>query len=190
MSTKKVILKINREKLSEYLGLEIIDPEVEIQVSIPDDKKNLSALVSSPVISDWDFQEDKPETDKLDIIKPKQSEVQEYSVKKEKFGILEKLGVEKNYNKIAWTLEAIWKLSQKSPSLLFGSSLFLRAIEEELKNTDINSEHTIIAMLTEIRYRSWDLSNIDEDLTEKLKKEWQGMKELSLTDLAKRIYER
>ena len=151
-------------------------------MKVKEDKETLSFLCSASEILDWDFTARKE--DEREIEDEVKEEVKEISN-----GILSEMEVgEGDWNGLVWVIEAIWKAAQKSPAVLYQSGFFWKVVKECYSKV-VTPEHVILVKLSQIRYNDWGWKEVDEDLTQNLNNVWKRMNGLSLSELAKEIYE-
>jgi hypothetical protein len=103
-------------------------------------------------------------------------------------GILK--GIEpRDWNKVAWRIESVWRAALKSPAVLYQSEFFWKVLEQVSQFNSPTPEHAILVKLSEARWSGWDWEEVDEDLTQILNSEWKsGMGKKSLTELSRAIY--
>ena len=84
-----------------------------------------------------------------------------------------------DYNKAAIWIEAVWKMSKKSPNLIFGSQLFKEklALEyNEVAGNTVTVEHALLCMILENYYKDTvDFKTSYEDIVEKIKNNWKDL---------------
>jgi hypothetical protein len=185
MSIKEVKIRVAGKDQLKYVLEELGEKftgEIEVKVKVKEDKETLSFLCSASEILDWDFTAGKEEEREIE------DEVKE-EVKEISNGILSEMEVGKgDWNGLVWVIEAIWKAAQKSPAVLYQSGFFWKVVKECYSEVVI-PEHVILVKLSQIRYNDWGWKEVDEDLTQNLNNVWKRMNGLSLSELAKEIYE-
>ena len=99
-----------------------------------------------------------------------------------------------NYNSLATLVEAIFKISKKSPGIKFESGLFFNVLNVEysnIANSDATIEHSLLAMIIGTYYGDSKMEDAIEDTINKLRGMWIS-KELSghpnTTSLTKILY--
>lgn len=214
MSNRKINVKIKssdslRAVLEELKGSVI--GELEVTMTIKDTKDVVSYICRSPHIIDWDDvsgENDNPVVEESDSEEPQESIVQEEAIEtgplpeetiNEKVQeevseerdpyITELIGVgEKNWNELAWMIEAVWNVAQTSPSLLFGTRFFVNAVKGIYNGKSVTPEHAILTMVLEGYYKSYSWDEVQGDITKKLHESWNSLKGITLSDLATKLY--
>jgi len=214
MSNRKINVKIKgsdslRAVLEELKGSVI--GELEVTMTIKDTKDVVSYICKSPHIIDWDDvsrENDNPVVEESDSEEPQESMVQEEAIETEPLPeetvneeiqkevseerdpyITELIGVgEKNWNELAWMIEAVWNVAQTSPSLLFGTRFFVNAVKGIYNGKLVTPEHAILTMVLEGYYKSYSWDEVQGDITKKLHESWNSLKGITLSDLATKLY--
>jgi hypothetical protein len=214
MSNRKINVKIKgsdslRAVLEELKGSVI--GELEVTMTIKDTKDVVSYICRSPHIIDWDDvsrENDNPVVEESDSEEPQESMVQEEAIETEPLPeetvneeiqkevseerdpyITELIGVgEKNWNELAWMIEAVWNVAQTSPSLLFGTRFFVNAVKGIYNGKLVTPEHAILTMVLEGYYKSYSWDEVQGDITKKLHESWNSLKGITLSDLATKLY--
>jgi hypothetical protein len=186
MSIKEIKIRVAGKDQLKYVLEELGEKftgEIEVKVKVKEDKETLSFLCSASEILDWDFTAGKEDERVIE------DEVKEEEVKEISNGILSEMEVGKgDWNGLVWVIEAIWKAAQKSPAVLYQSGFFWKVVKECYSEV-VTPEHVILVKLSQIRYNDWGWKEVDEDLTQNLNNVWKRMNGLSLSELAKEIYE-
>lgn len=160
----------------------------ELTVTIEESAVLFKKLSTDPGILSWDFEiKDKkeiPESEKSD------DKIEVYSKDEQNIpgdNIL--VPYFTNYNEAATWIEATWKLSKKSPNLIFGSQLFKKEIAlkyDIVANSSVTVEHSLLCMILENYYKDTDFKTSYEDIVEKIKNNWKGFNQHpSLASIAK-----
>jgi len=214
MSNRKINVKIKgsdslRAVLEELKGSVI--GELEVTMTIKDTKDVVSYICRSPHIIDWDDvsrENDNPVVEESDSEEPQESMVQEEAIETEPLPeetvneeiqkevseerdpyITELIGVgERNWNDLAWMIEAVWNVAQTSPSLLFGTRFFVNAVKGIYNGKLVTPEHAILTMVLEGYYKSYSWDEVQGDITKKLHESWNSLKGITLSDLATKLY--
>ena len=214
MSNRKINVKTKssdslRAVLEELKGSVI--GELEVTMTIKDTKDVVSYICRSPHIIDWDDgsgENDNPVVEESDSEEPQESIVQEEAIETEPLPeetineevqeevseerdpyITELIGVgEKNWNELAWMIEAVWNVAQTSPSLLFGTRFFVNAVKGIYNGKSVTPEHAILTMVLEGYYKSYSWDEVQGDITKKLHESWNSLKGITLSDLATKLY--
>lgn len=180
---RRIELNIKSDHLGRILkDLGIIETEVQFNSADNTFRLNIEEQESAELfkklstdsgILSWDFNEE-PEETKPEISEDDSSLVQYIT----------------NYNKAAIWIEAVWKMSKKSPNLIFGSQLFKEklALEyNEVAGNTVTVEHALLCMILENYYKDTvDFKTSYEDIVEKIKNNWKGLDQHpSLASIAK-----
>ncbi|MBP3732257.1 MAG: hypothetical protein J6I84_03340 [Bacilli bacterium] len=198
MSNRKVKIKVARAEqlklLLEEIGL--MDSPAEIIMYIEDNKETMKTLCTSKYANDWDFIDEEIEEQEETIKLPEPEPMPTAMPKPKKKGIIELVipeFIEGDWNSIAWLIEAVWRLSHKSPSLMWGTGFFCETLEKELitvKGSSKGVEHSLLRMLSESYYSGTTTEEMELDLTTKLEHLWVhgGFREKTLSDIANALY--
>ena len=218
MSNRKVNIKVKssdslRAILEELKGSVI--GELEVTMTVKDTKDVVSYICRTPHILDWDdvdmgkeentvvnsdsepqesilqeeaIEENEPEDIPV-IPLPSETTNQEEPTEEREPYVTELIGVgEKNWNELAWMIEAVWNVAQTSPSLLFGTRFFVNAVKGIYNGKSVTPEHAILTMVLEGYYKSYSWDEVQGDITKKLHESWNSLKGITLSDLATKLY--
>jgi hypothetical protein len=185
MSNRKINITVKSSDslkiIIEELG-KSIKGELKLTMTLEDTKETMSYICRSPYILDWDYDS-----------KSQESNIQDEAIKSElhneSLDLFEIVGIhEKNWNELTWIIESIWKLAQRSPSLIFGTRFFIDAVSDIYKEKLVTPEHVILAMIIEGYYKDFPLNEIKEDINSKLRDNWKSLNGITLSELATKLY--
>lgn len=218
MSNRKVNIKVKssdslRAILEELKGSVI--GELEVTMTVKDTKDVVSYICRTPHILDWDdvdvgkeentvvnsdsepqesilqdeaIEENEPEDIPV-IPLPTETTNQEEPTEEREPYVTEFIGVgEKNWNELAWMIEAVWNVAQTSPSLLFGTRFFVNAVKGIYNGKAVTPEHVVLTMVLEGYYKAYTWDEVQGDITKKLHENWKSLKGITLSDLATKLY--
>jgi hypothetical protein len=179
MQRRRIVLKTKFDHLGRILkDLEIIETKVqfnsadntfELCIEKEETADLFKKLSTDPGIVSWEFDEgieplQNTETTKLE---PQQE--------KNKSNLIPYFT---NYNDAATFIEGVWRLSKKSPNMIFGSQLFKKEAMTEFNvvgSSQITVEHSLLTMILQNYYKDLEFTEAYEDIVEKLKQNWKAL---------------
>jgi hypothetical protein len=183
--TKDVVSYICRSP--HIIDWDDFDSGEESSVVVKSDSESQESIPQEEAI-----QENEPEDKDIPVIPlPTETTSQEEIVENEERDqyITEMIGVgERNWNEVAWMIEAIWNVAQTSPSLLFGTRFFVSAVKGIYNGKAVTPEHAILTMVLEGYYKNYTWDEVQGDITKKLHESWKSLKGITLSDLATKLY--
>lgn len=187
MRNRKIRVDIKTDKVKEVLNKLNKNSEfITLDLDIEENKDTYKYLSTSNNIISWDFIEDEEKKVKESIAEvSKVVEVEDNS-------IIDPIAIT-NYNEFATYVEAAWRVSRKSPTLVWGSNFFNKVIKDEyniVATSPLTLEHGLLVMILQTYYRDVEIIEALNDTNEKLKNNWNKLKDhLSLASVSKMLYE-
>lgn len=187
MRNRKIRVDIKTDKVKEVLNKLNKNSEfITLDLDIEENKDTYKYLSTSNNIISWDFIEDEEKKVKESI-----AEVSKV-VEVEDNAIIDPIAIT-NYNEFATYVEAVWRVSRKSPTLVWGSNFFNKVIKDEyniVATSPLTLEHGLLVMILQTYYRDVEIIEALNDTNEKLKNNWNKLKDhLSLASVSKMLYE-
>lgn len=188
MRNRKIRVDIKTDKVKEVLDkLNKSSEFITLDLDVEENKDIYKYLSTSDNIISWDFIEDEEKKVKESITKvSKVIEVEEDN------SVVDPIAIT-NYNEFATYVEAIWRVSRKSPTVLWGSNFFNKIIKEEyniVATSPLTLEHGLLVMILQTYYRDVEIMEALNDTNNKLKNNWNKLKDhLSLASVSKMLYE-
>lgn len=187
MRNRKIKIEIKADKVKDVLEKLNKNPEsITLDLTIEENKDTYKYLSTSDDIISWDFIEDEEKEVKENITEiSKVIEVEDNSV-------ADPIAIT-NYNEFATYIEAVWRVSRKSPTILWGTNFFNKTVKEEyniVATSPLTLEHGLLVMILQTYYRDVEITEALNDTNNKLKDNWNKLKDhLSLASVSKMLYE-
>lgn len=208
MSSRKITLRINEKDLLEVLQ-DLTElkakrkfwnrEEVQLTLSLEDTRKTYEYLCKSKRILSWDVGD--VVLDSPDIIpqetEPEVEEIPEEPVrptrKTDKFtDFVSKFSGTADWSGLSLFIECSWRVSKKSPGVIFGTPLFKSSLLQELdivKAGSTSSERILLDKVLESYYLGVDYLDAVEDTISKIRSAWKSLsKHESLTSVSIRLF--
>lgn len=188
MSNRKIKIEIKSDKVKEVLEkLNKDSNSITLDLDIEENKEIYKYLSTSDDIISWDFIEEERKIIPM--------------IHKEKEDIIEETEVEEvipitisDYNEFATYVEAVWRISRKSPVIKYGSNFFYKTLNDEyniVASSPVSLEHALLVMVLQTYYRDVNINEAIEDTNTKMKNNWSKLKDhLSLASISKALYEK
>lgn len=211
MSSRKITLRINEKDLLEVLQ-DLTElkakrkfwnrEEVQLTLSLEDTRKTYEYLCKSKRILSWDIgdvvldspdivpQETEPEVEEI----PEEPKKQTLPTRKtDKFtDFVSKFSGTSDWSGLSLFIECSWRVSKKSPGVIFGTPLFKSSLLQELdivKAGSASSERIILDKVLESYYLGVDYLDAVEDTISKIRGAWKSLsKHESLTSVSIRLF--
>ena len=208
MSSRKITLRINEKDLLEVLQ-DLTElkakrkfwnrEEVQLTLSLEDTRKTYEYLCKSKKILSWDVGD--VVLDSPDIVpqetEPEVEEIHEEPAKPtrktDKFtDFVSKFSGTADWSGLSLFIECSWRVSKKSPGVIFGTPLFKSSLLQELdivKAGSTSSERIILDKVLESYYLGVDYLDAVEDTISKIRSAWKSLsKHESLTSVSIRLF--
>ena len=201
MSSRKITLRINEKDLLEVLQ-DLTElkakrkfwnrEEVQLTLSLEDTRKTYEYLCKSKRILSWDVGD--VVLDSPDIVpqetEPEVEEIPEEPVKPTRK--TDKFSGTSDWSGLSLFIECSWRVSKKSPGVIFGTPLFKSSLLQELdtvKAGSTSSERILLDKVLESYYIGVDYLDAVEDTISKIRSAWKSLsKHESLTSVSIRLF--
>jgi 23S rRNA pseudoU1915 N3-methylase RlmH len=188
MRNRKIRVDIKTDKVKEVLDKLNKNSEfITLDLDIEENKDIYKYLSTSDNIISWDFIE-------VEEKEAKENSITEVSkvIEMEDSSIIDPIAIT-NYNEFATYVEAVWRVSRKSPTLIWGSNFFNKVVNDEysiVATSPLTLEHGLLVMILQTYYRDTEIMEALNDTNNKLKNNWNKLKDhLSLASVSKMLYE-
>jgi len=187
MQNRKIKVSIRVSKIKEVLEkLNKSSEFITVDLDIEENKDIYKYLSTSDDIISWDFIEKENTYNKNSSIQElKNKEVEEIRLE-------DPIHID-NYNELATYVESVWRVCIKSPIIKWGTDFFYKTLNDEynmIALSPISLEHALLVMILQTYYRDVDITKAIEDTNDKLKNNWNSLKNHpSLASVSKALYE-
>jgi len=213
MSDRKITIKVNEKDLlsvlEELTGLRASrrfwnKSEIQLTLDLQDKKEVYEYLTKSKKIIDWGLGDSiLPDSPQKEIEEPEpelspappQEEPKEKKKKKiEKFtDYVANFTGTSDWSGLAIFIMCSWKVSKKSPGMIFGTPLFKSSVSQEYENFaksgQSSSELILLGKVLESYYYGVDYEDAVEDVVDKIRTTWKAMSSFeSLTSVSIRLF--
>ena len=211
MSSRKITLRINEKDLLEVLQ-DLTElkakrkfwsrDEVQLTLDLEDTRKTYEYLCKSKRILNWEVGDTilSDESEKIlqtdyeqkEAVETKEPDPPKPERKVEKFTeYVSKFSGTSDWHGLCLFIDCSWRVSKKSPGVIFGTPLFKSSLMQELEaiKDNASSERILLEKVLESYYLGVDYIDAVEDTIGKIRAAWKSLgKHESLTSVSIRLY--